>query len=170
MVHDQVQLTRRDDHRVDAADDGMQRCANALVSGRPSGLACGHLFNVAGKVHSEGVELAGAIRPIKEWKLWGNVAFVNAEYIDFVDSVNGVSFAGNTPPNIPRIVVNAGTSYRFATRWPLELGVSVRHVGDRFVTDDNAVTMRAYTIADAECHQWVWAAGLPLAAGPARRR
>ena len=67
----------------------------------------GHLFNVAGKVHSQGVEWAGAIRPLREWKLWGNIAFVNAEYVDFIDSVNGISFAGNTPPNVPRIVVNA---------------------------------------------------------------
>jgi len=109
----------------------------------------GHLTNVAGKVHSDGVEFASAIYPAKEWKLWANVAYVDAKYIDFVDSVTGQSFAGNTPPNVPRVVANAGASYRFATRWPLELGVSVRHVGNRYVSDDNSVTMLAYTIAEA---------------------
>ena len=31
---------------------------------------------------------------------------------------------------------------------PLEIGASVRHVGDRFNTDANTVTMLAYTVAD----------------------
>jgi len=47
-------------------------------------------------------------------------------------------------------VVNGGASYRFINPgWlPVELGFSVRHVGDRFTTDANVVTMRAYTTAD----------------------
>jgi iron complex outermembrane receptor protein len=68
----------------------------------------------------------------------------------FIDG-NGVvqSYSGNTPPNVPNIVANAGTSYRFATAWPVEIGAVVRHVGDRFNFSDNLVTMDAYTIADA---------------------
>ena len=50
---------------------------------------------------------------------------------------------------MPRIVANAGASYRFATALPVELGASVRHVGNRFNTDANAVTLDAYTVADA---------------------
>ncbi len=42
-----------------------------------------------------------------------------------------------------------GASYRFATWWPIEIGASVRHVGDRFNANDNLVIMNAYTIADA---------------------
>ena len=62
---------------------------------------------------------------------------------------DGGSFSGNTPPNVPRIVANAGASYRFATALPVELGASVRHVGNRFNTDANTVTLDAYTVADA---------------------
>jgi iron complex outermembrane receptor protein len=44
---------------------------------------------------------------------------------------------------------NAGASYRFETTWPVELGLSARHVGNRFNSDDNTVIMDAYTVADA---------------------
>jgi iron complex outermembrane receptor protein len=109
----------------------------------------GHQVNIAGRVHAQGIEFAGAVRPTNEWKLWGNVAFVDSKYEDFVDDVTGEVFTGKTPPNVPRIVVNAGAAYRFPTRWPIEVGAVVRHVGDRFNFDDNLVVMNAYTIADA---------------------
>lgn len=108
----------------------------------------GQVATVAGKVQSQGVEIAAAIRPTNAWTLWGNVAFVDAKYADFVDN-NGTVFTGKTPPNVPRVVVNAGTSYRFPTRWPLEVGGMIRHVGDRYNFDDNLVIMNAYTVADA---------------------
>ena len=59
------------------------------------------------------------------------------------------SFSGNAPPNVPRIIANAGAAYRVNVPLPVEIGASVRHVGDRFNTDANTVTMLAYTVADA---------------------
>jgi iron complex outermembrane receptor protein len=54
------------------------------------------------------------------------------------------------PPNVAPIIVNAGASYRFEHwRWPTEVGASTRHVGPRFVFQDNLTTMDAYTTADA---------------------
>lgn len=53
------------------------------------------------------------------------------------------------PPNVPRIVANAGGSYRFDTKLPVELGLSARYVGNRFNSDANTVIMDAYTVADA---------------------
>jgi iron complex outermembrane receptor protein len=112
----------------------------------------GRQFNVAGKIATKGLELAGATNPFGGMKLWGNVAFVQSQFInfDYVDG-NGVfqSYSGRTPPNVPRFVANAGASYRFATPWPVELGASARHVGNRFNFSDNLVTMNEYTIADA---------------------
>jgi iron complex outermembrane recepter protein len=112
----------------------------------------GQVFNVAGKIASRGVELAGAVNPWGGLKLWGNVTFLHTRFVnfDYIDG-NGVfqSYSGNTPPNVPSFVANAGASYRFATAWPLELGVSLRHVGDRFNFQDNLVVMDAYTVADA---------------------
>ncbi|QIO34998.1 TonB-dependent receptor [Bradyrhizobium sp. 1(2017)] len=108
--------------------------------------AGGMQLNIAGRQESKGVELAAAIRPIEPLRLWGNIAYVDARYADY--NFVGGSFSGNTPPNVPRIVANAGASWRFFTPWPVELGITGRHVGDRYNTDANVVTMKAYTVAD----------------------
>ena len=108
--------------------------------------AGGMQLNIAGKEEAKGVELAAAVRLTDAWRMWGNVAYVDARYADY-DFIGG-SFSGNTPPNVPRVVANAGTSYRFGTAWPVELGLVGRHVGDRYNTDANTVTLNAYTVAD----------------------
>jgi iron complex outermembrane receptor protein len=107
----------------------------------------GRALNVAGKQQSKGIELALAVRPTPRWNLWGNLAHTRARYADYVFA--GGSFSGNTPPNVPRVVANAGASYRFGTVTPVEVGSAVRHVGDRYNSDANTVKMLAYTVADA---------------------
>jgi iron complex outermembrane recepter protein len=109
----------------------------------------GHRVAVAATQHAKGVEFAAAIRPTDEWKIFGNVALVSSKYENFIDQDTGQDFSGKTPPNVPRFVFNAGTSYRFPTRWPVEVGGTVRHVGDRFNNDDNLLIMNAYTLFDA---------------------
>ncbi|MBR0908925.1 TonB-dependent receptor [Bradyrhizobium japonicum] len=108
--------------------------------------AGGQTLNIAGRQESKGVELAAAVRPIDPLRVWGNIAYVDARYADY--NFAGGSFSGNTPPNVPRVVANAGASYRFFSPWPVELGITGRYVGDRYNTDANVVTMKAYTVAD----------------------
>lgn len=108
--------------------------------------AGGQTLNIAGRQESKGLELAGSIRPIEPLRLWGNIAYVDARYADY--EFAGGSFSGNTPPNVPRIVANAGASWRFFTPWPVEVGITGRHVGDRYNTDANTLTMNAYTVGD----------------------
>ena len=99
---------------------------------------------LAGGIHSRGIEFAAAVKPIDNVKIWGNIALVKSEYEAFGD------FTGNTPSNVAPVVINAGASYRFAWwRWPVEIGASVRHVGARYLFEDDATTMNAYTTADA---------------------
>jgi iron complex outermembrane recepter protein len=107
----------------------------------------GRQLSIAGKQISKGVEVAGAVRPLPGWTVFANLAYVEAHYEDYV--FDGGSFSGNTPPNVPRLVVNAGTSYRLPTWLPVEVGATVRHVSDRFTSDLNDVKMLAYTIVDA---------------------
>jgi iron complex outermembrane recepter protein len=109
--------------------------------------AGGMTLNIAGQENAKGVEISGAIKPTTAWKFWGNFAFVNARYADY--DFTGGSFSGNTPPNVPSVVANAGASYRFDTRLPVEIGMSARYVGDRYNSDANTVIMNAYTVADA---------------------
>lgn len=108
--------------------------------------AGGMTLNIAGRQESKGVELAGSIRPIEPLRLWGNIAYVDARYADY--NFAGGSFSGNMPPNVPRIVANAGASWRFFTPWPVEVGITGRHVGDRYNSDANTVTMNGYTVGD----------------------
>jgi iron complex outermembrane receptor protein len=107
----------------------------------------GHQFNVAGKQVSHGFEIAAAVRPGARWNVWGNLARTWARYEDYVFA--GGSFSGHMPPNVPKIVANAGASYRFDAPVPVQVGASVRHVGDRYTTDANTVTLLSYTVADA---------------------
>jgi iron complex outermembrane receptor protein len=101
------------------------------------------VVSLAGEVASKGVELAGAVRPVDNVKIWGNVAWIDAEYKNFQP------FTGNTPSNIAPVITNAGASYRFSNwPWPVEIGGTVRHVGDRFLFEDNLTTMEAYTVGD----------------------
>jgi iron complex outermembrane recepter protein len=112
----------------------------------------GMTFNIAGKIKTRGIELAGAVNPLAGWKLWGNVAFVESRFVNFNfidDNGDPQSYSGKTPPNVPRFIANAGSAYRFATPWPVEVGVSGRHVGNRFNFQDNLITMNAYTVGDA---------------------
>jgi iron complex outermembrane receptor protein len=97
----------------------------------------------AGEVHSSGVEIAGAVRPIEGLKLWGNVAFTESTFGNFD------IWTGNTVPNVVPVIVNTGISYRFDSwRWPVEFGGSLRHVGQRFVAQDNLTMMLPYTTGD----------------------
>jgi iron complex outermembrane receptor protein len=109
----------------------------------------GQIFDVAGEIAVQGIELAAAVRPIDGWKLWGNFALTRARYANF--DFDGGSFTGNTPPNVAPVIANGGVSYRLQPGpwWSVELGGSVRYVGNRYLFDDNQITMDAYTTAEA---------------------
>jgi iron complex outermembrane recepter protein len=103
---------------------------------------------LAGAIRTKGLEFSGAVSPIENVKLWGNVAVTQSRYENgfFLD---GLDVSGNTPSNVAPVVVNAGASYRFNDwRWPVEIGGSVRHVGNRYLFEDDLTTMDAYTTAD----------------------
>jgi iron complex outermembrane receptor protein len=104
-------------------------------------------FTLAGEIRTRGVEFAAALRPLENIKLWANFAFTNAEYANF--NFEGSSWSGNTPSNVAPVIINAGASYRFSNwRWPVEIGGTVRHVARRFLFEDDATTMEAYTTGD----------------------
>jgi iron complex outermembrane recepter protein len=105
------------------------------------------LATLAGDVHTQGIELSAAVRPIDRVKIWGNVALTDSKYGNF-NSTSG-DWTGNTPSDVAPVIVNAGASYRFDDwRWPTEIGGSVRHVGARYLFDDDLTVMLPYTTAD----------------------
>jgi iron complex outermembrane receptor protein len=135
-----------------AAFDLDRRNVIQVVSTHPT------VFGVAGDIESKGIELGGAIRPVDGLKLWGNIAYTHARFGSDIllnpDTNLLETVHGNAPANVAPIIVNAGASYRFEPRiwptpWPVEIGASVRHVGNRYITTANDVIMDAYTVADA---------------------
>jgi iron complex outermembrane recepter protein len=104
-------------------------------------------YSLAGEITTKGLELAGAVRPLDNLKLWANLALTQARYGNF-NSVNG-DWTGNTPSNVAPVIFNVGAAYRFADwHWPVELGGSVRYVGARYLFEDDATTMDAYATMD----------------------
>ncbi|WP_146688627.1 TonB-dependent receptor [Bradyrhizobium canariense] len=102
---------------------------------------------LAGEIRTKGIELSGAVNPVDNVKLWANAAVTQARYANFY--IDGESVSGNTPSNVAPLIVNAGASYRFNNwRWPVEIGGSLRYVGNRYLFEDDATTMDAYTTAD----------------------
>lgn len=105
-----------------------------------------------GQQSSQGIEFATAVRPVPQWKLQGNVTFLDAQFDDFAEGTDTAvtSHNGNRPPNVPRLVANLWTSYRLTTpRWPLEFGSSFRYVGGRFQDNANTVKLLPYHTVDA---------------------
>ena len=101
------------------------------------------ISTLAGDVRSKGIEFAAAVRPIDNLKLWGNIALTEAYYGNFD------VWTGNTPSNVAPVIINAGASYRFDWwRWPVEIGGAVRHVGQRYLFEDDLTAMLPYTTAD----------------------
>ena len=107
----------------------------------------GQALALAGQQVSRGAELSASLRTAQAWRVWGNLAINRTRYEDYAGP--GGSLSGNTPPNAPRLVANAGATYRWGGEWPVELSGSLRHVGERFHSDANTVRLAAYTVADA---------------------
>ena len=99
---------------------------------------------LVGQQSARGLELALGLQPTREWSLQGNVALVDAQYDDFMQS--GVSLAGKTPTNTPRVVANLWTSYAISPQWSINAGL--RHVGKVYANAANTQTWGAYTLLD----------------------
>ncbi|MEZ5287950.1 MAG: TonB-dependent receptor [Vicinamibacterales bacterium] len=99
-----------------------------------------------GGIDSRGLELDGSFRLSDQARVGGNVGITDAAYRP---SANFVQFAGNRPPNVPAVTTNAWASYQRLAGLPVEIGGSIRHVGDRYASNANAIELRRYTIVDA---------------------
>jgi iron complex outermembrane receptor protein len=99
-----------------------------------------------GGIDSKGLELAGSFRLGDRARVGANVAVTDSS---FRPSPNFVRFAGNRPPNVPRVTANGWASYQDIAGLPIELGGSARFVGDRFASNANTITMKRYTVLDA---------------------
>lgn len=108
---------------------------------------------------SQGAEIALAFAPSSDWRVDTNLAYTwKAEYEDFFENVGTaaapimLSRAGNTPPNVPKIVANLFVAKDFG---PWQVTTGLRHVGEREANNNNGIQMDAYTTLDASIgYRW----------------
>lgn len=103
----------------------------------------------AGQQTSRGIELAGKLQVTPKLLAEANYAYVNAEYDEFNEAVNGVSVSrqGNTPTNVPDSVANAWLTYDIAPAW--KAGVDARYVDSVFADNANTLKAPSYTLYGA---------------------
>jgi iron complex outermembrane receptor protein len=100
-----------------------------------------------GEQSSRGIEVAAAWRPHPQLTLSGNIAALEAKFDRLIEA-GGANRAGNRPPNVPELVINAFADWRFANS-PWSMGASVNHTGDFFTSNANTVKVNGATLADA---------------------
>lgn len=104
-------------------------------------------FQNVGQVEAKGVELSGVWKP----EGFGGKAYVNANVSynqsEFRDSFPGAPIAGNTTPDSPEWIIQAGVTIE-PTSW-IVANVSARHIGERFSNFVNSERVSAYTIVNA---------------------
>ena len=103
----------------------------------------------AGQQTSRGIELAGRLQVTSKLLAEANYAYVNAEYDEFNEAVNGVSVSreGNTPTNVPDSVANAWLTYDIDPAW--KAGVDARYVDSVFADNANTLKAPSYTLYGA---------------------
>jgi iron complex outermembrane receptor protein len=97
-----------------------------------------------GRQRSTGVELSALITPHPRLTMQGNVAVLNAEYVDFREGA--IDRAGNRPPNVPEHVANLFVDYRASDR--LTFGAWGRSVGNITANTSNSIVLPPYTLLD----------------------
>lgn len=103
---------------------------------------------LVGEQSAKGVELSVGIKPTTALTLQGHIAFVDAQFDNFFQAVNGVSVsrAGNTPTNTPERLANLFAGYAFTPELQGNLGI--RYVGKVFGDAANTFGAPSYTLLD----------------------
>jgi iron complex outermembrane receptor protein len=107
----------------------------------------------AGASEIKGIELELTYLPVDSLTLGLNYAYLDAEFIDFIDG--GVDYSGNTIPRSPENTVSASITYYvddlFATGGSLELGIDYAWRDKRFddYTNQAPEIVPAFSLLDA---------------------
>jgi iron complex outermembrane recepter protein len=101
-----------------------------------------------GNQSSHGIELALVGRPTKQLALSGDVAVTGSAFGEFIEIVGGVNSdrSGNTPPNIPRVIVNFSPMQRIGR---FDITGTIRHLGSRWGDNGNTRLVKGFTVFEA---------------------
>ena len=106
-----------------------------------------------GDQKSQGFELDFTAEPAKGFVTYASYAFTDSELTEFADSVQtqtGILVfdrSGNTPPFVPKHLLNVWLSKEWGSGFGLAAGV--RGVSEQFVGEDNRYTIDGYAVLDA---------------------
>lgn len=103
----------------------------------------------AGQQTSRGVELSGRLQVTPKLLAEANYAYVDAQYDEFNEAVNGVSVSrkGNAPVNVPGNIANLWLTYSLTPAW--SVGADGRYVGSVYADNANSLKAPAYTLFGA---------------------
>lgn len=103
-----------------------------------------------GAQSSIGVEANLGVQITPEWSVQGNMAYTDAQYDEFSETVNNqsVSRVGNQPTNIAKWIANAWLTWDFHKDWQWSFGA--RHVDDRFADTGNLLVIPSYSVFDTQ--------------------
>ena len=104
----------------------------------------------AGKQDFEGLELAVAWAARPGLNVYGNVAFYQNRFGEFVienESAPDVVLTGNRLPSVPDKIFNLGGSYQHTEELGFTLGF--KYVGDRYSDQNNLLLLDSYPLVDA---------------------
>ena len=97
-----------------------------------------------GQQSSQGVELSAALQITESLRYEGNVAFLRAQYDEFISGTN--DYFGNRPSNVPERVMNNWLSWAFLPDW--EARVGVQWVGSVYGNDSNTYKRPDFTVVN----------------------
>jgi catecholate siderophore receptor len=101
---------------------------------------------LVGRQRTDGVELAVDGALTSRWSVRASYADLDATILRSNSVLSGVKIEGNRPGLVPRRSVSLWSSFNTGR---LTLGGGVTSAGDRFTSNDDLVTMPAYTRGDA---------------------
>jgi iron complex outermembrane recepter protein len=110
----------------------------------------------AGEQDFDGLELGADWSPTARLSLSGNAAIYRNRFGDFVieRTAGDLDLTDNRLPLVPDLVFNAGAVFR--PRQDVALTAGLKHVGDRYLDQENTYLLDAYTLVDASVS---WAPG-----------
>ncbi|HUF74787.1 MAG TPA: TonB-dependent receptor [Longimicrobiales bacterium] len=110
----------------------------------------------AGQQDFDGVEVGADWSPMAQLTLSGNAALYRNRFGDFVveGSSGDLDLTDNRLPLVPDLIFNLGATLR--PRDDLALTAGLKHVGDRYLDQENTYLLDPYTLVDASVS---WAPG-----------
>jgi iron complex outermembrane receptor protein len=102
------------------------------------------------------VEVGADWSPTSQLAFSANAAIYRNRFADFVIEGSGgdIDLTGNRLPLVPDLIFNLGATLRPVPAVALTAGL--KHVGDRYLDQDNTYLLDAYTLVDASMS---WASG-----------